>query len=78
MATSSQKLATSLAALKELQDRNIVAIKSVNLQRMNRERLLKSGFIQKVVKGWYPAPRPNESLGESTTWYSAFLAKLGM
>jgi hypothetical protein len=72
MATASQKLATSLATLKALQDRNMVAIKSVDLKRVDRERLLKNGFIQEVVKGWYVCTRPDETPGESTTWYGAF------
>src|SRR5207237_4910316 len=42
--------------------------------RSHRERLIKNGFIQEVIKGWYiPAP-PNEPASESTTWYASFWA----
>lgn len=72
MASPSEKLAHSLAALKELQDRDIVAIRTKDLTRTHRERLLKNGFIQEVMKGWYIPSRPDETAGESTAWYASF------
>ena len=45
MASPSEKLAESLAALKKLQDHAITAIRSDQLTRTHRERLLKNGFI---------------------------------
>lgn len=53
MATPSEKLAESLEALKELQDRGIMAIKASELIRVHRERLSKNGFLSDVMKGWY-------------------------
>ena len=72
MATPSEKLARSLEALKGLQDRGVVAIRSSDLERIDRERLLANGFLQSVIKGWYIPSRPNETAGESTTWYASF------
>ena len=72
MATPSEKLAESLKVLKELQDRGIVAVRSRDLSRTHRERLLKSGFIQEVIRGWYIPSRPDEDSGESTSWYASF------
>ncbi len=72
MATPQEKLANSLAALKALQDRGIVAIRASNLSRSHRERLLKDGFIQEVMKGWYIPARPGEYAGDSTVWYASF------
>jgi len=72
MATPSDKLAQSLAALKELQDSGTIAIRAGDLTRTHRERLLKNGFIQEVMKGWYISSRPDEPNGESTAWYSSF------
>lgn len=72
MTTPSEKLAASLAALKSLQDQRIVAIRAKYLTRTHRERLLKTGFIIEVMKGWYMPARPNEPAGESTTWYTGF------
>src|SRR5438105_2569228 len=74
MATLSEKLADSLAALKTLQDQHVVAIRSEQLSRTHRERLLKNGFIREVIKGWYITSPPGEPAGESTTWYASFWA----
>src|SRR5262249_50636352 len=72
MATPSEKLAESLEALRNLQEKGIVAIRSANLTRTDRERLFKSGFLQEVMKGWYIPARPDETAGESTAWYTSF------
>lgn len=72
MAQPSQKLAESLAALKTLQDRGTAAIRTGQLSRTHRERLLKNGFIQEVMKGWYIPTRPDERAGETTGWYASY------
>lgn len=72
MASPADKLAESLDALKTLQDEGRVAIRSGDLSRTHRERLLASGFIREVMKGWYVASRPDEPEGESTSWYASF------
>ncbi len=72
MASPSEKLAESLEALKELQDRDIVAVRSADLSRTHRERLQKNGFLQEVMKGWYVPSDPEEQKGESTGWYASF------
>ncbi len=72
MAPPSAKLARSLAALKEFQDRGVVAIRSRDMERLDRERLVKSGFMRPVIKGWYTPSRPDEVAGESTAWYASF------
>ena len=66
------KLAESLAVLKKLQDEGIAAIHTKNMTRTHRERLIKSGFIKEVMKGWYIPARPEGSAGESTAWYASF------
>lgn len=72
MPSPSEKLAESLGALKALQDKGKVAIRSSDLTRTHRQRLLKNGFIQEVMKGWYISARPDEPQGESTGWYASF------
>lgn len=72
MAAPSQKLARSLETLKALQERGVVAIRSSDLERLDRERLVKSGFLQPVMKGWYIPSCPDEVAGESTAWYASF------
>ncbi len=72
MASPSDNLAHSLEILKSLQDQGIVAIRTSNMSRAHRERLLRNGFIKEVMKGWYIASRPDEAPGESTAWYASF------
>ena len=72
MAAPADKLAASLAALKELQDAGRVALRAADMTRTHRERLLKNGFIREVMKGWYVPSRPDEPAGESTSWYASF------
>ena len=72
MANPHEKLAESLEALRALQDQGVVAVRSGNLTRTHRERLVKNGFLQEVMKGWYIPSRPNEAAGESTAWYTSF------
>ncbi|MBK8521254.1 MAG: Fic family protein [Chitinophagaceae bacterium] len=72
MATPSEKLATSLNALRDLQDIGIVAIKADALSRTHKDRLLENGFIKEVYKGWYMMTPPNEAKGDSTSWYSSY------
>ncbi len=72
MAGPQGKLADSLEALKELQDRGLIAIRSADLTRTHRERLVRNGFLQQVMKGWYIPARPDGAGGGSTAWYSSF------
>lgn len=74
MAKPSAALAASLEILKALQDKGAVAIRTRDMTRTHRERLLKNGFIREVMKGWYIATRPDEPTGESTAWYASFWA----
>ena len=72
MATPQQKRADSLEALQTLQKQGVLAIRSSDLSRIHRERLVKGGFLQEVMKGWYIPSRPDEGRDESTTWYASF------
>lgn len=58
--------------LRALQDCGFVAVRSRDLTRTHRERLVKNGFLQEVMKGWYIPARPDEVKGESTSWYASF------
>ena len=72
MSEAYNKLASSLKQLKALQDEGIVAIQSKAMTRTHRERLLKNGFVQEVIKGWYITSMPGEKPGDSTSWYTSF------
>lgn len=73
MATPQEKLAQSLEVLKDLQEKQqIVAIKTSELSRVHRERLLEHGFIKKVIDGWYITAPPDEPDGDSASWYASY------
>jgi hypothetical protein len=71
--TPQKKLADALHALHALQRQGVVAIRSPqHLSRAHRERLVESGFLREVIRGWYVASRPDEAAGDSTAWYASF------
>lgn len=72
MAAPAEKLAQSLEVLHKLQASGAVAIRSRDLSRTHRERLLANGFLHEVIKGWFVPTPPNEVKGDSTTWYTLF------
>lgn len=72
MATLHEKLADSLEALRKLQDKNVVAIKSDELSRIDRVRLIRNGFLKEVMKGWYISAPSDEQPGDSTSWYASY------
>src|SRR5216683_8069437 len=73
MARPPEKLAQSLEVLRNLQTaEGAGAIRARDLSRTHRERLLRNGFLQEVIKGWYIPSRPDEVKGESTAWYASF------
>jgi hypothetical protein len=72
MATQAEKLAQSLEVLTELLDEGRSAIRSRDLTRTHRERLIAAGFLQEVMKGWYIQSQPSQPGGESTSWYVSY------
>jgi len=70
--TPSEKLAQSLEQLRDLQKNGAVAIRSRDLTRTHLNRLTKNGFLKEVIKGWYIPCRPDETQGDSTSWYISF------
>jgi len=72
MAIPHEKLAESLEVLRALQERGVVAVRSADLTRTHRERLVKNCFLQEVIKGWYIPVRPDDVTDESSAWYASF------
>ena len=72
MPPAKEKLAFSLEGLLELQSQGKVAIRSSDLSRVNRERLVKNGFLREVMKGWYIPTKPDQPADESTAWFASF------
>jgi len=52
--------------------KGLAVIKANELSRIHRERLITNGFIREVIKGWYISSRPEEQVGDSTSWYRSF------
>jgi hypothetical protein len=67
-----EKLADSLTALQALQKSGRRVIQSSELSRIDRERLLETGFVEEVMKGWLISSSPGARAGDSTPWYASF------
>lgn len=73
MATIQERLASSLEELQQLQSKHgFAVVKSSDLSRVHLGRLVKNGFLQEVMKGWYISFRPDALPGDTTNWYTSF------
>jgi fido (protein-threonine AMPylation protein) len=72
MPAPNEKLADSLSALQALQKGGQRVFQSKSLDRLHRERLLRNGFVQEVMKGWLISSSPSAREGDSTPWYASF------
>ncbi len=63
MSNHKDKLAASLEILRGL--RNKAVIRSSDLTRTHRERLVKQGLLVPVLKGWYLKSRPGKNFEDS-------------
>lgn len=72
MAAPGEKLAESQEKLKKLQDKDIVGIKSDNLSRVHRERLIANVFIREVIRKWYIAAPQDKQHRDNTSWFNSF------
>jgi hypothetical protein len=72
MPAPNEKLADSLSALQALQKGGQRVFQSKTLDRLHRERLLRNGFVQQVMKGWLMSSSPSAREGDGTSWYASF------
>jgi len=72
MSTPNEKLADSLRALQTHQKGGRRVFQSKEFRRIDRERLLRNGFVREVMKGWLISSSPNAREGDSTPWYASF------
>jgi hypothetical protein len=72
MATPNEKLAASLEELRRLQADGSRVFSSKQLKRAGRERLLKHGFLQEVMRGWLISTSPAVQPGDTTPWFASF------
>ncbi len=73
MATPAEKLAQSLAALRQLQQNNAsFVVRSSDISRTHLERLVENGFLAKVINGWYIVANPSSRTGDTADWYVSY------
>jgi fido (protein-threonine AMPylation protein) len=72
MATPNAKLAAALDELRRLQTDGSRVFASKQLTRTARERLVKSGFLQEVMRGWLISASPSARAGDTTPWFASF------
>ena len=72
MATPGEKLAASLDELRKLQDGGKTAIRTKDLTKTHRDRLVKNGFLMEVAKGWFVVSDPSTVTGDSTPWFTSY------
>ncbi len=62
-------LGESLGLAKKASNKHVV--RSADIERGARERLIKAGYLEQVVRGWYLLTNP-AGKGTSTLWYSSY------
>lgn len=72
MPTPQQNLASALKELHKLQKEGRNVYSSEEFTRLDRERLVRQGFLQPVVKGWLISSKPGVGPGDTTPWYASF------
>lgn len=72
MPTANEKLAAALDELRRLQEDGSRVFASDQLTRTSRERLVKHGFLQEVMKGWLMSASPTALPGDTTPWFASF------
>jgi fido (protein-threonine AMPylation protein) len=45
---------------------------SADIERADRELLVRTKWLQEIIKGWYMLVRPDVNSGDSTVWYANF------
>ena len=72
MVTPNEKLAASLAQFQKLQGQGRRVFRSAELTNVHRRRLVRNGFLRKVMKGWLIASSPDADPGDTTPWFASF------
>lgn len=72
MPSPNERLANSLAVLREFQAGGSRVFQSRQFTRADRERLLRSGFLRDVMYGWLISSTPGERDGDTTSWFASF------
>lgn len=67
MATGKELLASSFEVLRAIAKDGVV--RSSEISRTHRERLIQNGFLMEVAKGWLVVTNPSIDRNSSTTWH---------
>lgn len=69
----SQNIADALLRAKKVtQKRNANIVQSNEIKRADRELLLRTHWLQEIIKGWYMLTRPDTATNDSAAWYANF------
>lgn len=71
MAAPNEKLAASMAQLQSVLGERRV-LRSGELSRTHRDRLLRSGYLRRATKGWLFVTNPADSPDNATGWYGCY------
>ncbi len=73
MATTNERLASSLSELRKYQEENNTGVVkgSSTLGRTHLQRLVENGWLEPVIKGWYISSSP-EDVGSTSVWYANY------
>lgn len=73
MATIAEKMVESLEVLRQLQkgSERVVLNGTKQMSRTHLTRLLKAGYLQEVMKGWYISSKLGTE-GDTTVWYTSY------
>ncbi|MGD9108963.1 MAG: Fic family protein [Gammaproteobacteria bacterium] len=68
-----QNIAAALERVKAVTSkRGAEIIQSQEIKRADRELLLRTNWLQEIMKGWYMLVRPDIAMGDSAAWYANF------
>jgi len=67
-----KKLAAALNALHDVLDSDLGVVRGSQLKQSAREILLKNGFLQEIIKGWYFVSDPTALPGDTTPFFANY------
>lgn len=68
---TTKNIAEALARIKKI-TKNADIIQSGQMSRPDRELLIRTNWLQEIIKGWYILVRPDIATGDSAAWYANF------
>mgnify|MGYP001028717279 CR=1 FL=1 len=69
---NASRMAAALRVLQRLQDKHNGVVEAKDLSDEHRNRLVATGFLKPVIKGWFICGNPKDLPGDSTAWYASY------